>query len=585
MAGGGGYNVVIVKGSSSGRRIRLFVLLSGALILVSVVPLLVSDGVLIGRNRRALETLEEKYLTRSSAALAERVSAYYAGATQQLGAAAEAIRLVRQLGHRDPFTSADGPRILNTALQGSGRLVALRGVNLSGRGSFVGPDVTDSRVDYEFRKGFESARDGKTYAGRPFVMPELGPVAVLAAPVADEQGERLGVVEALVSWLPIEREFRDEAKRDVSATLVDREGLVLFPIGPGTRSVPHSSALVADFVRFPGRVTRSEQTRLGAVLASIAPVGEPPWGVLLERDRDLAFASVSAMIRDTLFWSAVVLAGGLLVGLLFARRLSEPIAGLARQTRAISNGQYGATVPVAGTAEIAHLSENFNKMSLSIRDAFEEVERRARENKELFINSIRALAQAIDAKDPYTRGHSERVATYAETIAVEMGLAPDDAEKVKLSGLLHDVGKIGVDDRIIRKPTALTEEEFELMKTHPVKGATIVASIPQLDDVIPGMKYHHEKWQGGGYPEGLKGEEIPFQARIVAVADTFDAMTTTRPYQKAMEIGYVIERMRQFAPSRFDPRVMEAFLRAWERGNIVPIEESPRPQPVLREAL
>jgi putative nucleotidyltransferase with HDIG domain len=585
MAGGGGYNVVIVNGSSSGHRIRLFVLLSGALILVSVVPLLVSDGVLIGRNRRALETLEEKYLTRSSAALAERISAYYAGATQQLGAAADAIRLVRQLGHRDPFTSADGPRLLNAALQGSGRLVALRGVNLSGRGSFVGPDVADSRVDYEFRKGFESARDGKTYAGRPFLMPELGPVAVLAAPVADEQGERLGVVEALVSWLPIEREFHDEAKRDVSAALVDREGLVLFPIGPGARSVPHPSTLVADFVRAPGRVTRSEQTRLGAVLASIAPVGEPPWGVLLERDRDLAFASVSAMIRDTLFWSAVVLAGGLLVGLLFARRLSEPIAGLARQTRAISNGQYGATVPVGGTAEIAHLSENFNKMSLSIRDAFEEVERRARENKELFMNSIRALAQAIDAKDPYTRGHSERVATYAETIAVEMGLPPDEVEKVKLSGLLHDVGKIGVDDRIIRKPTALTEEEFELMKTHPVKGATIVASIPQLADVIPGMKYHHEKWQGGGYPAGLKGEEIPFQARIVAVADTFDAMTTTRPYQKAMEIGYVIERMRQFAPSRFDPRVMEAFLRAWEKRNIVPIEELPRPQAVLREAL
>jgi putative nucleotidyltransferase with HDIG domain len=332
-------------------------------------------------------------------------------------------------------------------------------------------------------------------------------------------------------------------------------------------------------------VTRSEQTRLGAVLASIAPVGDPPWGVLVERDRDLAFASVSTMIRDTLFWSAVVLAGGLLVGLLFARVLSKPIAGLAEQTRAISDGQYGATVPVTGTAEIAHLTENFNRMSLSIRDAFEEVERRATENKELFINSIRALAQAIDAKDPYTRGHSERVATYAESIAAEMGLPADDVEKVKLSGLLHDVGKIGVDDRIIRKPTALTEEEFELMKTHPVKGAAIMAAIPQLTDVIPGMKYHHEKWQGGGYPEGLKGEQIPLQARIVTVADTFDAMTTTRPYQKAMEIHFVVEQIRQCAPSRFDPRIVEAFVRAWEKGIIVPIEELPRPQAVLREAL
>jgi len=152
-----------------------------------------------------------------------------------------------------------------------------------------------------------------------------------------------------------------------------------------------------------------------------------------------------------------VLAGAALLGLLFARRLSDPITGLARQTRAISQGQYGAIVPVTGTAEIAHLSENFNRMSLSIRDAFAEVQRRALENKELFINSIRALAQAIDAKDPYTRGHSERVAAYAEAIAVELGLPPAEVEKVKLSGLLHDVGKIGVDDRIIRKPTALTE--------------------------------------------------------------------------------------------------------------------------------
>jgi putative nucleotidyltransferase with HDIG domain len=488
---------------------------------------------------------------------------------------------MRQLGHRDPFTSED----LDAALKTSGPLLALRGYNLDGVGSGASPEIADAHVDYEFRRGFESARDGKTYAGKPFFMPGLVPVAVLAAPVTEEDGERLGVVEALVSWKPIEGDFRDEAKREVRAYLVDREGLVLFPIGPAARAVPHPSSLVADFVRFPGRVTRSEQRPLGAVLASIAPVENPPWGVLLERDRDLAFASVSTMMRDTLFWSAVALAGALLVGLLFARRLSEPIAGLAEQTQAISDGQYGATVPVKGTAEIAHLSETFNRMSLSIRDAFAEVERRAAENKELFVNSIRALAQAIDAKDPYTRGHSERVAAYAESIAAEMGLAPDEVEKVKLSGLLHDVGKIGVDDRIIRKPTALTEEEFELMKTHPVKGAAIMAAIPQLADVIPGMKYHHEKWQGGGYPEGLKGEQIPLQARIVTVADTFDAMTTTRPYQKAMEIRFVVERILQFAPSRFDPRIVEAFARAWEKGSIAPIEESPRPQAVLREAL
>jgi putative nucleotidyltransferase with HDIG domain len=310
--------------------------------------------------------------------------------------------------------------------------------------------------------------------------------------------------------------------------------------------------------------------------------------VLVERDRDLAFATVDQMVRDTLIWGAIALAGAFVLAFFFARRLSDPIARLADSTRAISEGAYGSTVEVAGTAELAALSESFNRMSASIRVAFEEVQRAARENRELFLSSIRALAEAIDAKDPYTRGHSERVATYAAAIATEMGLPAEEVERTRLSALLHDVGKIGVDDRIIRKPTALTEDEFEQMKTHPIKGAAIMSAIPQLTDVIPGMKYHHEKWGGGGYPEGLKGEEIPLQARIVTVADTFDAMTTTRPYQKAMEMGFVIGRIRQFAGVRFEPTVVDAFLRAYEKGSIValgaqlPVEAE---EPLLREAL
>ena len=137
---------------------------------------------------------------------------------------------------------------------------------------------------------------------------------------------------------------------------------------------------------------------------------------------------------------------------------------------------------------------------------------------------------------------------------------------MRLSALLHDVGKIGIDDRIIRKPTALTDEEFELMKTHPIKGAAIMEAIPQLADIIPGMKYHHEKWEGGGYPDGLKGEQIPMQARIVAVADTFDAMTTTRPYQKAMEVSYVLERLREMSQKRFDGAVVDALARSHAKG-------------------
>ena len=573
-----------MSGRSGRRRIRLFVLLSGALILASLIPLAVAEAVLIRRNRRTLETLEEKYLTRSSAAIADHISAYYSSADQQLTKAGDAIRLAIQLTGKDPFGSSDGPEILGSVLAGQTQLAAIRGVNLEGRGSFVGPDVHSPDMDFEFRKGFESARDGVRYAGNPFAVVTLGTVAVLAQPVLDGKGNRAGVVEALVSWQPILREFEEEARREVRATLVDRQGKILFPPASAGKGPAHPSSLVADFVRFPARLTRSESSATGDVLASIAPVGDPPWGVLVERDRDIAFASVDRMVRDTVLWSAVCLGGALALGLLFARRLSRPIAQLADSTRAVAEGRYGATVEVAGTEEIADLSENFNVMSTSIRDAFEKVQKAARENQELFLSSIRALAAAIDAKDPYTRGHSERVARYSAAIAREMGLPADEARKVRLSALLHDVGKIGVDDRIIRKPTALTDDEFELMKAHPSKGAAIMETIPQLADIIPGMKWHHEKWEGGGYPDGLKGDQIPLQARIVAVADAFDAMTTTRPYQKAMEVSYVLERLREMSSKRFDGAVVDALARSHAKGELVPTDATAvrGPQAVAR---
>ena len=242
-------------------------------------PLSVAEAVLIRRNRRTLETLEEKYLTRSSAAIADHIASYYAAAGQQLTKAADAIRLAVQLTGKDPFASAEGPEILGAVLRESALGAAAGGVNLEGAGSFVGPDIALPEMDFEFRKGFESARDGARYAGDPFGVEGLGAVAVLAAPVTDEKGARIGVVEALVSWEPIVREFQDEAA-------AGRPGDPRRPAGarsssrrrPGPAAARTRSSLVADFVRFPARLTRSEKTPTGVVLASIAPVGEPRLG-------------------------------------------------------------------------------------------------------------------------------------------------------------------------------------------------------------------------------------------------------------------------------------------------------------------
>jgi len=183
---------------------------------------------------------------------------------------------------------------------------------------------------------------------------------------------------------------------------------------------------------------------------------------------------------------------------------------------------------------------------------------------------VKALAAVIDGKDPYTRGHSERVSRFSVATAQALGLTEVEIERIRVSALLHDIGKIGIDDRILKKPSALTDEEFEIMKTHPQKGFKIMSQIPAMRDFLPGMYMHHEMINGQGYPQGLKGDELPMQARIVSVADTFDAMTTERPYQRAMDLEAALTRLKSFTGTRYDPQVVAAFIAACEAGKIRP---------------
>jgi putative nucleotidyltransferase with HDIG domain len=192
----------------------------------------------------------------------------------------------------------------------------------------------------------------------------------------------------------------------------------------------------------------------------------------------------------------------------------------------------------------------------------------AQANRELFIGSLRAFVAAVDAKDPYTRGHSERVASYSRTIGRYLQLPEEVQHKIWIGALLHDVGKIGVEDRILRKEGVLLPEEYEQMKLHTVMGADIMSPIEQLREMIPAIRSHHEAWNGRGYPDGLKGEQIPLFARIVGVADTFDAITTNRPYQQAYSLQFAVETITRLTGSRFDAKIVTAFLRAFEAGEI-----------------
>jgi HD-GYP domain-containing protein (c-di-GMP phosphodiesterase class II) len=179
--------------------------------------------------------------------------------------------------------------------------------------------------------------------------------------------------------------------------------------------------------------------------------------------------------------------------------------------------------------------------------------------RSLFINTVASLANAIDAKSPWTKGHSERVMHLSAIIAKEMGFDDTTIERVRLGGLLHDIGKIGIIEALLEKPTSLDEDEFPPIRLHPDKGVAILAPISQLQDVLPGILHHHERYDGAGYPKGLKGTEIPLEARIITVADSFDAMVSERPYKKGFSTTAALFELRKHAGSQFDPDVVESF--------------------------
>src|SRR5436853_5187432 len=254
-------------------------------------------------------------------------------------------------------------------------------------------------------------------------------------------------------------------------------------------------------------------------------------------------------------------------GIFAARQLATPLQTLTQSSRAIARGDFSQRVHVKSRTEIGELAETFNSMSSDLERFVLDLKRAAEENRTLFLSSIQMLAGAVDEKDPYTRGHSDRVTRYSVLIAKELALPEEEIERIRISAQLHDVGKIGIEDRILKKPGALTPDEYEIMKTHTTKGAAILRPVEMLKEMIPGIELHHESLDGRGYPHGLKGEEIPLTPRIIMVADCFDAMTTNRPYQAAMDPEYVVRIINSLVNTKFDPRVVAALTTVFERGD------------------
>ena len=264
--------------------------------------------------------------------------------------------------------------------------------------------------------------------------------------------------------------------------------------------------------------------------------------------------------------------GVILIGLALADRITRPIDQLVASMRLISAGDYGRRVEVESPDEIGYLATTFNDMAAALQQQI-------KERDEAYFRNLEALARAIDARDPYTFEHSARVAAISLELARGMGLGAGQVEVLRRAGLLHDVGKIGVSDKILGKTGPLNDEEWAAIRRHPVIGYEMLKDVPFLKESLEPIRHHHERWDGEGYPDQLKGTASALLARIVAVADAFDAMTSDRPYRKGFSFEFAAKTIVAEAGRQFDPAVVDAFTAKKTEIFAVLVEMGKKPSP------
>jgi putative nucleotidyltransferase with HDIG domain len=289
--------------------------------------------------------------------------------------------------------------------------------------------------------------------------------------------------------------------------------------------------------------------------------------------RGLAGTSLSTLVLLVLgavFLSAVA-------SLWVARSIAKPINTLSQQLTTMARARdFSRRLQVTGSSrEVDGLTETFNQMMAAVSAADAQTEL-------AYVGAIKALAAALDCRDPYTAGHSERVSTLSVMVGRQMRLGDEDLEVLRLGALLHDIGKIGIRDNVLTKAGPLTREEFDIIKTHPTLGAHILRQVPFLCRHLPIVELHHERPDGRGYPHGLIGQATPLLARIVHVADAFDAMTSARAYRGAQEPSHAIAELWRYAGSQFDAEVVESFVAAWSAAGPSAEGASARSATVLR---
>ena len=389
--------------------------------------------------------------------------------------------------------------------------------------------------------------------GDKYVFTRLEPSGMVLywiGPVHSDAGPLAGAILVGESLTEIAGSIRDSRASDL--IFYDRSGHVLLSSLPGVPPLSH-----AALGQLPAGPVRSSQ-KLGGhpyeFLVGDWRLRTSSIGYLASALRaDSLEASITQirLLMVTLFSATALMT--LLFGTLLARRITRPVEQLVASTAAVAAGNLSHRAPVASNDEIATLAESFNVMAASL-------EQKTRQLEDSYFASMESLARAMDARDPSTFGHSTRVAAVSLEIARAIGMPAEQLATLRRACLLHDIGKIGVEDRVLRKAGPLTDDEWDAMKEHPLIGYKMLSGLTFLKPSLDGVLHHHERWDGGGYPDGLKEEAINGYVRILTLADMLDAMTSDRPYRPGLPFENAVYEVRRLAGTQFDPKVVEAFL-------------------------
>lgn len=561
-------------------RIPLLYLISGVLILVGVVPLYFYGTQVVAVNRDRLKINEQLLQNTVTKSLSDDVEHRQVTLQTSLGNLSAAVLVTSGGNLTGDHVNAPELRALVERFTSSSDILAYATLlNDEGKGVSAGRIAPDAFVQRELEHAFIAARDGRVYNGQALTVgsgKDQRTTMLVSTPVVSND-HFLGMIGAIVDLQYLINSLKAASQGGLETFVVDHQGRLVAGANNdyATGQDMAANQLVKAFVDQGSRArlvaTSSFVMKRGKrtvdMLGSFSPVPSLQWAVIAQKTQDDAYQSVFEMQSQAKKFSLLAILLSLAFGISAARQLATPLQTLTESSRAIARGDFSQRVQVRSRTEIGELADTFNSMTSDLERFVLDLKRAAEENRTLFLSSIQMLAGAVDEKDPYTRGHSDRVTRYSVLIAKELGLPEDEIEKIRISAQLHDVGKIGIEDRILKKPGALTPEEYEIMKTHTTKGAAILRPVEMLKEMIPGIELHHESLDGRGYPHGLKGEEIPLTPRIIMVADCFDAMTTNRPYQAAMDPEYVVRIIQSLVNTKFDSRVVAALTTVFERGD------------------